>query len=110
MIKDRGNKKWVSLMLTEHRRALKKLKQKDLKQERPEPAADLCREMNYCFQEALRYNRKVNIKFYREGRQISITGRIKKGFPLEKRILVEAAGENRDYNLQIADIFHLELC
>ena len=76
--KDRGNKKWTSLMLTEHRKALKKLKEHEDNQERP-TLDDQEKEMiNTKLQQAIHNNLSINIKYYEDKKFKTITGTIKK--------------------------------
>ena len=59
MLKDRGNKKWTSLMLVEHRKKLKKIK--DKKDNINETKKQDPQEMNEIFQKAINENIKVKI-------------------------------------------------
>jgi len=67
-IKDRGDIKWTSLMLTEHREALKKLKQEENNIEKPELDEQQLEEMNYFIQKAIREKTRVRIIYFKENR------------------------------------------
>jgi len=76
-IKDRGDIKWTSLMLTEHREALKKLKQEESYIEKPELDEQQLEEMNYLIQKAVREKTRVRIIYFKENRIQKIEGVIK---------------------------------
>ena len=109
MIKDRGNKKWVSLMLVEHRRALRKLKKVDEKKEKAEISKDMLTEFDYCLQTALEHDIRVKVKFYHQGSFVEIVGRIKNVVRHRKELIVKSETEGQKYWLQVAEICSLEL-
>jgi hypothetical protein len=76
-IKDRGDIKWTSLMLTEHREALKKLKQEENYIEKPELDEQQLEEMNYLIQKAVKEKTRVRIIYFKENRIQKIEGVIK---------------------------------
>ncbi|MFW6007573.1 MAG: YolD-like family protein [Halanaerobiales bacterium] len=78
MLKDRGNKKWVSLMLVEHKRKLKRLKQKKGEKEKPDLEEHKLEEMNYILDKAIQQNLKIKITYYRNKNCHSFKGKIKK--------------------------------
>jgi hypothetical protein len=67
-IKDRGDIKWTSLMLTEHREALKKLKQEENNTNKPELDEQQLEEMNYLIQNAVKEKTRVRIIYFKENR------------------------------------------
>lgn len=74
--KDRGNKKWNSLMLVEHQRRLKELKLKEDEVKKPELDEQELAEINLKVQEALRKKLSVEITFYVDRRIKKIKGKI----------------------------------
>jgi len=77
-LKDRGNKKWTAMMLIEHRKRLKELKESEKDKEKPilddqEKAA-----INSKLQQALKNNLAVKIKYYDNKRFKTAAGRIDK--------------------------------
>jgi len=62
--KDRGNKKWNSLMLVEHQKRLKELKMQEANVEKPELDQQQLQEINFKIEEALNKHLTVRIKFY----------------------------------------------
>jgi hypothetical protein len=75
-IKDRGNKKWTAMMLIEHRKKLKELK--DHEDDREKPILDEQEKavINYRLQQALENNLSVKIKYYKDKRFKFISGKI----------------------------------
>jgi len=62
--KDRGNKKWNSLMLVEHQKRLKELKMKEADLKKPDLDLQQLEEFNFKIEEALNKNLTLKIKFY----------------------------------------------
>ncbi|MFW6026313.1 MAG: YolD-like family protein [Candidatus Woesearchaeota archaeon] len=76
--KDRGNKKWTAMMLTDHKKELKKLKEHEDDKEKP-ILDDQEKEMiNTKLQQAVNSNLVVTIKYYEDKRFKTISGTIKK--------------------------------
>ena len=94
--KDRGNKKWTAMMLIEHRKELKKLKEHEDDREKP-TLDDQEKEMiNTKLQQAIHNNLAIIIKYYEDKKFKTITGTIKKTdvnkgviFISDKKIKVE---------------------
>ncbi|ADQ15765.1 YolD-like family protein [Halanaerobium hydrogeniformans] len=59
--KDRGNKKWTSLMLVEHRKRLKELKENEEKAEKPELDEQEKADINYKLLRALKEKIQLEI-------------------------------------------------
>lgn len=74
--KDRGNKKWNSLMLVEHQKRLKELKSKELEREKPILDQQQLEEINIKIRKALKNNLKVKITFYENKKIKKTKGRI----------------------------------
>ncbi len=106
-IKDRGNIKWTSLMLVEHKKALKKLRENiDLK-EKPELDEQELMRLNMILKKALKVDKTTLIVYYSKGKFKQIEGLIKKYLPLQRQILVK--NEEQKIYLNLEDIFKLEL-
>lgn len=71
---DRGNKKWVSLMIPELREGLNRLFQEDIR-ERPELDAQEVERLNRLLLEAYQTGRPVRIRVWADGEQ-EVCGRI----------------------------------
>ncbi|MGP3779752.1 YolD-like family protein [Halanaerobium saccharolyticum] len=87
--KDRGNKKWNSLMLVEHQKRLKELKMKEAEVEKPELDQQELKEINFKLKEALTKNLTVSIKFYEDKRIKDIKGKILKLENYEQQLKIE---------------------
>ncbi|QQZ10935.1 YolD-like family protein [Heyndrickxia vini] len=110
MIRDRGNKKWVSLMLPEHVKMLKDMSV-DLKR-LDKPLLDEYQIQE--FEEKIKYAQKfklpVEFSIFEHGFIRGIVGKIIKMDSLEKKIKIEAMNEDIEYiefnqvtNVQIKD-------
>ena len=99
--KDRGNKKWISMMLIEHRKELKKLKEHEDDKDKPilddqEKEMQEKEMINTKLQQAIHNNLSINIKYYEDKKFKTITGTIKKTdvnkgviFVSDKKIKIE---------------------
>ena len=88
-LKDRGNKKWNSLMLVEHQKRLKELKMKESNVEKPELDQQQLNEINFKLKEALEKNLTVSIKFYEDKRIKKIAGKILKIENYDQQLKIE---------------------
>ncbi len=88
-IKDRGNKKWTSLMLVEHKKRLKELKEKEGQLEKPELDEQLKEEINSKLKQALKDDLLVKLKYFKNKSFITEAGRISKVDSIEKYIELE---------------------
>ena len=73
-IKDRGNKKWTSLMLVEHRKRLAELKENEDQLEKPELDEQLKAEINYKLIKALKEKIQLEIIYFKDKRLIKTRG------------------------------------
>lgn len=99
--KDRGNKKWNSLMLVEHQKLLKKLKEDDKKQKKPELDQQQLNLINSKIKKA--FNEKITIKiiFFANYQINSLKGKINKIEKNEKQILIKTAkGDIKELNFR----------
>ena len=102
-IKDRGNKKWTAMMLIEHRKKLKELKEHE--DDRKKPILDDQEKavINSRLHQALERNLKVKIKYYRDKRFKTISGRIKRVDMNRKEVVIS------DEVIDVEDLLELKI-
>jgi len=86
--KDRGNKKWNSLMLVEHQKKLKELKLKEQNLEKPELDQQQLKEFNLKVNKAVTKNLNLKIIFYENKKINKIKGKILKIENYKKEIKI----------------------
>lgn len=94
MIMDRGNKKWVSLMLPEHKKLLGKFYHDQNNVSMPVLDEQRLEEINENIQAALGFSRIVTIVFHKNNRNLQATGFIKACDQLKGKILLNRADED----------------
>ncbi len=77
MLKDRGNKKWTSLMLTEHREGLKEIWNHRDDMEMPVLDEQKLQELERVLKEAIQNNKLVEVTYHKDRRHHKIRGNIK---------------------------------
>jgi hypothetical protein len=77
-LKDRGNKKWTAMMLIEHRKRLKELKESEKDREKPILDEQEKAAINSKLQQAVQKKLPVEIKYYEDKRFKTASGVIKK--------------------------------
>ena len=77
MLKDRGNKKWTSLMLVEHRKGLEEILKHEEDIDRPELDDQQLERLDCVIQDALRDNLLVEVIYYESRRLHRVKGSIK---------------------------------
>jgi len=87
--KDRGNKKWNSLMLVEHQKKLKELKLKEQNVEKPEVDQQQLKEFNLKINKAVKKNLNLKIFFYENKKINEIKGKILKIEKFKKGINIK---------------------
>jgi len=87
--KDRGNKKWNSLMLVEHQKKLKELKLKEQNVEKPELDQQQLKEFNLKINRAVKKNLCLKIIFYENKKIDKIEGKILKIEKYKKEIKIK---------------------
>jgi len=89
LIRDRGSKKWVSMMLPEHVKLLKEYNEGLLKVEKPILDEQKLQEFNEIICEAMKYNLSLQFTYYHKGAIKILVGRIYvvDGFQRELRIM-----------------------
>ena len=104
-IKDRGNIKWTSLMLVEHKEKLKKLKEEEKNREKPELTGDELQRLDYMLREALQEKLEVVINYYRKKRFQEKKGQIVECDSINNEITLKAGQEKMKISLSnIVDI------
>ncbi|MFO7815524.1 MAG: YolD-like family protein [Halanaerobiales bacterium] len=88
-IKDRGNIKWTSLMLVEHRKKLEELKESENNRERPDLDEQFYEVLNYRIEEAIEKNIEVKITYYKRKEYREITTHINKYDPQLKKLIIK---------------------
>lgn len=76
MIKDRGNIKWTSLMLTEHREKLRELYERDKDIEKPVLDEQQLEKLDSLIREVVQFQAEVKIFYYENHRIRQYEGRI----------------------------------
>ncbi|WP_167577694.1 YolD-like family protein [Ammoniphilus sp. YIM 78166] len=82
MIRDRGNIKWSTMMLPEHRQLLQELEHSQDEQECPEPSEDKWEELQLVIGEAIETRKEVTLKYFANKRFHRLTGQIQKYDPI----------------------------
>jgi hypothetical protein len=94
-IRDRGNKKWTAMMLTEHGEALERFAEKTKEVEMPEVDEQKLEEMNRVLSHSLVQKRPIQVTYFQNGRFQRIRGRVVGYHPLHRELLLmdEAGNE-----------------
>lgn len=88
-LKDRGNKKWNSLMLVEHQKKLKELKLKEKNCKKPELDQQQLEKIDSKIQKAWKNNLNLKIFFYEDKKIKKIKGIISKIDIYKKEIKIK---------------------
>lgn len=108
MIKDRGNIKWSSLMLVDHKEKLKELFSGENDLPRPELDEQKLEEMNLLLDKSIHENTPISIVCYQDKRYHSLQGRVKSYDPVKKE-LVLITSEGVVNHLQLNAIIELTI-
>jgi len=87
--KDRGNKKWNSLMLVEHQKKLKELKLKEQDVEKPELDQQQLEDLDLKIKYAVEKNLDLKLIFYENKKIKEIKGKIFKIEKHKKKIIIK---------------------
>ncbi len=87
-LKDRGNKKWTSLMLVEHKKRLKELKEKEKHLVKPELDDQIKEEINLKIKQALNNNLELKLTYFYDYSFVEFRGKIKKIDSIKKYIKI----------------------
>ncbi len=107
MIKDRGNIKWSSLMLTEHRKKLEELLERDQDIKSPEIDEQQLQEMDSLLKEAVGKNKEVSVVYYGNRSLNTCQGKITDHNKSLNKIKIKDS--DKTYNLRISNIIDLSL-
>ena len=102
-IKDRGNKKWTAMMLIEHRKKLKEVKEHEDDREKPILDDQEKAVINSRLHQVLERNLKVKIKYYRDKRFKTISGRIKRVDVNRREVVIS------DEVIEVEDLLELKI-
>lgn len=107
LIRDRGSKKWVSMMLPEHVKLLKEYNESLLKVKKPILDEQKLQEFNEIISEAMKSNLPLQFTYYYDGVIKILVGRIQAidSFQRELRIM---ALTNDIQTLFLEDILEIE--
>jgi len=93
------------MMLIEHRKRLKELKESEKDREKPILDEQEKEEMNYKLQQAVQNNLRVEIKYYKDKRFKTATGVIKNVNSNRKEVIIsEKGGEQQIYLNNLLDL------
>ncbi|HHT51090.1 MAG TPA: YolD-like family protein [Eubacteriaceae bacterium] len=106
-IKDRGNIKWSSMMLTEHREELEKWAKETRKQEKPILDEQKLEEINYLLYQSLKQGVSLWINYFNDGEFIHLKGVVKDYYPLKKELLFKV--KNKDVQLILSNIIDVSI-
>jgi len=111
IIKDRGNIKWTSLMLVEHRKKLEKLKKSENNKEKPELAKDELKRLDFLLKKALNENLKIKVTYYYKNDFHQWKGEIEKIDSISKQIILSSdeKKEDKKFKIELEDITNIEL-
>jgi hypothetical protein len=107
-LKDRGNKKWTAMMLIEHRKRLKELKESEKDREKPILDNQVKEEINYKLQQAVQKKLPVEIKYYDNKRFKTATGVVKKVNLNRKEVIISEKG-GRYQQISLTNLLNLRL-
>jgi hypothetical protein len=107
-LKDRGNKKWTAMMLIEHRKKLKELKEHENDRKKPILDDQEKGAINNKIIQAANKNQKVKIKYHHNKRFHIIIGNIKDINQFEKKIFISDEN-NTIIKIKLNDIIDLTL-
>ncbi|MFW6022441.1 MAG: YolD-like family protein [Halanaerobiaceae bacterium] len=100
MIKDRGNIKWSSLMLTEHRQKLEELYDNDSNIPRPELDEHQLNQMNNILKQALAHDKNIKLKYYKNNKIENYIGEIIKYRAQDRALLLKVNEKNLSFQLK----------
>jgi hypothetical protein len=107
-LKDRGNKKWTAMMLIEHRKRLKELKESEKDREKPILDEQEKSAINSKLQQAVQMKLPVEIKYYEDKRFKTASGGIKKVNLNRKEIIISVEGGEQQ-KLSLNNLLDLRL-
>ncbi|MFW6015953.1 MAG: YolD-like family protein [bacterium] len=105
MIKDRGNIKWSSLMLSEHRKKLEKLYEMDKSLKKPVIDEQELEKMDKVLKQAIHEKVPVRIRYYHMNALKEYYGIIEKYNILAREIILES--KEGKYKIEVENIIKL---
>ncbi|RXT07842.1 YolD-like family protein [Ammoniphilus sp. CFH 90114] len=102
-LRDRGNIKWSTMMLPEHRKLLQQLELSQEEESCPELTEDRWEEIQYIIQEAMGEGVEVTLTFFADKRFKHFTGKVKKFDPLRQTLHVVGEDEYT-YPISVASL------
>lgn len=107
-MKDRGNIKWTSMMLPEHKKRLSDLYKQQFHSSKPDLDEQKIEELNHNICLALNDERQYKITFHQNHTYHSVTGRIENGNFINKTLRI-VIGSNTVYDVPLEDITNIEV-
>ncbi|SDJ35981.1 YolD-like protein [Halanaerobium congolense] len=107
-LKDRGNKKWTAMMLIEHRKRLKELKESEKDREKPILDEQEKAAINSKLQQAVQMKLPVEIKYYEDKRFKTVSGVVRKVNLNRKKVIISEKG-GKQQKLSLTDLLELRL-
>jgi hypothetical protein len=108
MIRDRGNKKWVSMMIPEHKMMLSRFYEAQSDIERPFLDEQKWEEVNQIVESALFEQYAVSVTYFKQARNHQVTGVIQKCDTLNKKLFIDLADDEGPMGIAIEDITHIQ--
>ena len=103
-IKDRGNIKWTSLMLVEHRKKLEELKENESNKKRPDLDEQIYEILNYKIKEAIKKEIRVKITYYQDKDYKTVKSYLKKYDSYQKKLILRNENPSQIAFQDIIDI------
>lgn len=107
MIRDRGNIKWVSMMLPEHVQQLKELATETKKMSKPLLDEQAYEQFDEIISEALDNKESLHFSYYKNGEIKTLQGKVNSVNLIEKHLQI-VAEDAMDYELKLENIVAVE--
>lgn len=107
MVRDRGNIKWVSMMLPEHVKLLKEYKKELQEVEKPALDEQKYEEFNDVISGALEENIPLEYTYYQKGEMKKLVGQINQIDHLKRKIHI--LSETGHHQLRLDDIVEISM-
>jgi len=107
-LKDRGNKKWTAMMLIEHRKRLKELKESEKEREKPILDEQEKAVINSKLQQAVQKKLPVEIKYYADKRFKTVSGVVRKVNLNRKEVIISEKGGSQK-QISLSNLLDLRL-
>ncbi len=107
MVRDRGNIKWVSMMLPEHVKLLKEYKKELQEVEKPTLDEQKYEEFNEIISRAVEEDMPLEFTYYQKGEMKKLIGQINQIDHLKKKIHI--LSKTGHHQLRLADIVEISM-